>query len=195
MQNKQGLSKRQHNISSSHQPDKLCYLFSAGYLVLVKVLLQKCYQKKISAVYLRVDTVEQAIRSVSEQNQKIGPEGYFVLYELTRENLQLGSTVVTDSVNDIILVRNTFRDIAISLNVPFLEIEIICSDKEQHRYRVENRKSDIPGLTPPDWVQVQHRDYEPWDREHLQLDTAMLSATACVDKILAITEPDKIVVR
>ena len=45
MQNKQGLSKRQHNISSSHQPDKLCYLFSAGYLVLVKVLLQKCYQK------------------------------------------------------------------------------------------------------------------------------------------------------
>lgn len=195
MQNKQGLSKRQHNISLSHQPDKLCYLFSAGYLVLVKVLLQKCYQKKISAVYLRVDTVEQAIRSVSEQNQKIGPEGYFVLYELTRENLQLGSTVVTDSVNDIILVRNTFRDIAISLNVPFLEIEIICSDKEQHRYRVENRKSDIPGLTPPDWVQVQHRDYEPWDREHLQLDTAMLSATACVDKILAITEPDKIVVR
>lgn len=114
---------------------------------------------------------------------------------MTRENLQLGSTVVTDSVNDIILVRNTFRDIAISLNVPFLEIEIICSDKEQHRYRVENRKSDIPGLTPPDWMQVQHRNYEPWDREHLQLDTAMLSATACVDKILAITEPDKIVVR
>ncbi len=85
MQNKQGLSKRQHNISSSHQPDKLCYLFSAGYLVLVKVLLQKCYQKKSVRVYLRVDTVEQAIRSVSEQNQKIGPEGYFVLYELTRE--------------------------------------------------------------------------------------------------------------
>ena len=160
-----------------------------------KSTIAKMLSKKISAVYLRVDTVEQAIRSVSEQNQKIGPEGYFVLYELTRENLQLGSTVVTDSVNDIILVRNTFRDIAISLNVPFLEIEIICSDKEQHRYRVENRKSDIPGLTPPDWMQVQHRNYESWDREHLQLDTAMLSATACVDKILAITEPDKIVVR
>lgn len=99
-------------------------------------------------MYLRVDTVEQAIRSVSEQNKKIGPEGYFVLYELARENLQLGSTVVTDSVNDINLIRNTFRDIAISLNVPFLEVEILCSDKTQHRYRVENRILDIPGLTP-----------------------------------------------
>lgn len=147
--------------------------------------------KKLSAVYLRVDTVEQAISSVSEHKQKIGPEGYFVLYELARENLQLGATVVTDSVNDINLIRNAYRDIAISLKVPFLEIEILCSDKKQHRYRVENRISDIPGLTPPDWEQVQRRRYEPWDRAHLQLDTAILSATQCVDKILAITESNK----
>ena len=107
---------------------------------------------------------------------KIGPEGYFVLYELARENLQLGATVVTDSVNDINLIRNTFRDVAISLNVPFLEVEILCSDMTQHRYRVENRISDIPGLTTPNWEQVQCRNYEPWEREHLQLDTAILSA-------------------
>ncbi|WP_117148608.1 AAA family ATPase, partial [Klebsiella pneumoniae] len=41
-----------------------------------KSTIAKMLSKKISAVYLRVDTVEQAIRSVSEQNQKIGPEGY-----------------------------------------------------------------------------------------------------------------------
>lgn len=154
-----------------------------------KSTIAKLLSKKLKAVYLRVDTVEQAIRSVSEQSKKIGPEGYFVLYELARENLQLGSTVVTDSVNDINLVRNTFRDIAISLNVPFLEVEILCSDKTQHRYRVENRLSDIPGLTPPGWEQVQRRDYEPWEREHLQLDTAILSATECVDTILTRIKP------
>jgi predicted kinase len=103
---------------------------------------------------------------------------------LARENLQLGATVVTDSVNDINLIRNNFRDIAISLNVPFLEVEILCSDMTQHRYRVENRISDIPGLTLPDWGQVQRRNYEPWEREHLQLDTAILSAPECVDVIL-----------
>ena len=149
-----------------------------------KSTVAKLLSQKINAVYLRVDTVEQAIRSVSEQNKKIGPEGYFVLYELARENLQLGATVVTDSVNDINLIRNTFRDIAISLNVPFLEVEILCSDKTQHRYRVENRILDIPGLTPPDWKQVQRRNYEPWEREHLQLDTSILSAPECVDVIL-----------
>lgn len=149
-----------------------------------KSTVAKLLSQTINAVYLRVDTVEQAIRSVSEQNKKIGPEGYFVLYALARENLQLGSTVVTDSVNDINLIRTAFRDIAISLNVPFLEVEILCSDKTQHRYRVENRISDIPGLTAPDWEQVQRRKYEPWEREHLQLDTAILSAPECVDVIV-----------
>lgn len=113
-----------------------------------KSTVAKILSERLRAVYLRVDTVEQAIRSVSEHSQKIGPEGYFVLYELARENLKLGSNVVTDSVNDINLVRDAFRNIAISLNVPFLEIEILCSDKKQHRYRVENRRSDILGLTP-----------------------------------------------
>ena len=153
-----------------------------------KSTIAKILSQRLSAVYLRVDTVEQAISSVSEPGRKTGPEGYFVIYELARENLKLGSTVVTDSVNDINLVRDTFCNIARSLNVRFLEIEIFCSDKKQHRYRVENRMSDIPGLTNPDWEQVQSRQYEPWDREHLQLDTAILSATECVDKILEITE-------
>ena len=153
-----------------------------------KSTIAKILSERLNAVYLRVDTVEQAIRSVSEPGMTIGPEGYFVIYELARENLKLGSTVVTDSVNDINLVRDTFCNIATSLNIPFLEIEIFCSDKKQHRYRVENRISDIPGLIAPAWEEVQSRQYEPWGREHLQLDTALLSATECVDKILAITE-------
>jgi hypothetical protein len=72
------------------------------------------------------------------------------------------------------------------LNVPFLEVEIVCSDEKEHRYRVENRVSDIPGLMPPDWEQVKNREYEPWGREHLILDTAVLSAAECADKILEI---------
>jgi adenylylsulfate kinase-like enzyme len=36
----------------------------------------------------------------------------------------------------------------------------------------------------PDWPAVMNRHYEPWSREHLQLDTAQLSADQCVDSIL-----------
>lgn len=151
-----------------------------------KSTVAKIVTQRLGAVYLRVDTVEQAIRSVYEPGQETGPEGYFAIYGLASENLKLGSTVVTDSVNDINLVRDTFRNIALSLNVPFLEVEIVCSDEKEHRYRVEHRVSDITGLTPPDWKQVKNREYAPWEREHLILDTALLSAAECADKILEI---------
>jgi len=86
-------------------------------------------------------------------------------------------------------VRDSFRDIALSSGVPFLEIEILCSDPEQHRARVGNRLSEIPGLNVPDWQAVMDRDYEPWNREHLQLDTAKLSPAVCVDNILKANLP------
>ncbi len=149
-----------------------------------KSTIAKILSEKLKAVYLRVDTVEQAIRASSSHIKKIGPEGYWVLYGLARDNLKLGSTVVTDSVNDNNLVRDSFRDIGLSMNVPILEVEILCSDLTQHQARVEGRLSDIPGLRLPDWEAVMSRYCEPWEREHLQLDTSHLSAIQCVDMII-----------
>ncbi|SFN22421.1 Predicted kinase [Candidatus Pantoea varia] len=161
----------------------MLYIFS-GLPGCGKSTIAKLLSEKIKAVYLRVDTVEQALRNGTAASKDIGPEGYFILYALARDNLSLGLPVVTDSVNDLNLVRDHFRDIALSLHVPFLEIEVLCSDPEQHRARVESRISDIPGLKVPDWQAVVDRVYEPWNREHLQLDTAELSPAACVEEIL-----------
>ena len=52
------------------------------------------------------------------------------------------------------------------------EIEVVCSDLALHRQRVESRTSDINGLKLPTWDEIVNGDYEPWDREHLVLDTA-----------------------
>jgi hypothetical protein len=43
---------------------------------------------------------------------------------------------------------------------------------EEQRRRIETRGNDIPGPSPVTWRQVIERDYEPWDRPHLVLDTA-----------------------
>ena len=150
-----------------------------------KSTIAKRLSQRLNAVYLRVDTVEQALRNGSAHFREIGPEGYFILYALARDNLRLGSTVITDSVNDLNQVRDAFREIALSSDVPFLEIEIQCPDAEQHRTRVENKISDIPGLKVPDWQAVINRHYEPWNRAHLQLDSAKLSVDQCVDQILS----------
>jgi hypothetical protein len=53
-----------------------------------------------------------------------------------------------------------------------MEIEVICSDSREHGARLETRKPDISGLRLPSWEQVISREYHPWDREHIVIDTA-----------------------
>jgi hypothetical protein len=57
-------------------------------------------------------------------------------------------------------------------SAPIAEIEVICSDVALHRQRAEVRTSDIGGLELPTWRDIVGRHYEPWDRDHLVLDTA-----------------------
>lgn len=45
--------------------------------------------------------------------------------------------------------RQDWRKVAESLEVPFVEIEVICSDSREHRYRIETREADIPGFVLP----------------------------------------------
>jgi len=35
------------------------------------------------------------------------------------------------------------------------------------------RISDIPGLQLPTWEEIVSREYHPWDREHIVVDTAL----------------------
>lgn len=99
------------------------------------------------------------------------PGGICAGYAMAADNLRLGLLVVADSVNPLQITRNAWRDIAVQEGIAYLEIETICSDMTQHRERVERRVPDIPGLVPPDWRSVITREYDPWDREHLVLDT------------------------
>ncbi len=142
--------------------------------------------KQLNALYLRIDTIEQAIRKADEDDCEMGPAGYFVAYSLARENLQLGATVIADSVNPLALTRDAYREIALSTKTGFLEIEIICSDIIEHRKRVETRVSEVEGLTLPDWKYVTDLTYEPWNREHLVLDSYRLSSDECVSRIIEV---------
>ena len=45
----------------------------------------------------------------------------------------------------------------------------------------------MPGLTPPTWQEVQDRDYRPWTRDRLVIDTAERDVEACVADLLART--------
>ncbi|GMK40604.1 kinase [Paenibacillus sp. CCS19] len=135
-----------------------------------KSTLSSALARELRAVHLRVDVVEQAMRDAGIKLE--GPEGYMICYGLASHNLQLGLDVIADMVNPIELTRQAWRDVAESLRIPYVEIEVICTDKEEHKRRVTTRVSDIPGLQQPSWEAVESRHYEPWDRDHIIIDTA-----------------------
>lgn len=135
--------------------------------------------------YLRIDTIEQAILRTRVDTHDIGPIGYLVACEVARDQLRLGRPCVIDCVNPLPVTRAMWRDLARECSVPLLEIETVCSDAVEHRRRVETRSADISCHRLPAWSEVMGRDYAPWDRDRLVLDTAVHAPEKSIELVLA----------
>lgn len=72
-----------------------------------------------------------------------------------------------------------------------LEFELVCSDPEEHRRRLETRSLDIDGLENPTWQAVLDRHYDPWTRERIVLDTASVSLEDTIRLILDHVRSDR----
>jgi predicted kinase len=140
--------------------------------------------RRTGFAYLRVDRIEQAIIDSAELRPPLGPVGYMVAYDVAAEQLRHGVSVVVECVNPIGVTRDAWRDTAAGHGARLLEVELICTDLAAHRTRVQTREVDIPGLALPNWQQILDREYEPWDRDHLVIDTATQPAAATVEAIL-----------
>jgi predicted kinase len=135
-----------------------------------KTTLARELARRLGAVYLRIDAIECAIASAKDM--PVGEAGYRVGYAVAEDNLRLGRTVVADSVNPLRVTRDAWRDVAVRAGVIFVEVLVVCSDPIEHRHRVETRTTDIAGFTLPTWQEVLTREFEPWRREHVVIDTA-----------------------
>lgn len=147
----------------------MLYIFS-GLPGTGKSTLSAALARELRAAYLRVDVVEQAMRVAGAWID--GPAGYIVCYGIASQNLRLGLDVIADTVNPIHETRQAWREVAVSLGIPYREIEVICSDEREHRHRIDTRAADIPDFVLPTWEEVQTRQYDVWDREHIVIDTA-----------------------
>jgi predicted kinase len=141
--------------------------------------------RETGAVWLRVDSIEQAIRESGAVLGLLDDAGYRAAYAVAQDNLRLGRDVIGDSVNPWMLSRNAWRNAGLEAGARVVEVEILCSDLVEHRRRVETRASEVPGLVLPDWQATIGRDYHPWDRDHLTIDTAGRSIAACVEMVRA----------
>ncbi len=96
--------------------------------------------------------------------------------------------MVADSVNPLSVTRESWVDVAKMAGADAIEIEVQCSDQDEHRRRVEARASDIPGSRPPTWEEVVSREYHSWTRKHMVVDTAGCSVEKSVSTIREILE-------
>ena len=129
-------------------------------------------------VHLRLDTIEAALNESGIIDRAGGwdafPDvGYRTAWAMTRDLLASGRSVVADSVNPISITRAGWESCDRDTGSPVLNVEVVCSDTNSHRQRVEQRTSDLAGLTVPTWTQVEQRLYEPWDEEVVRVDTAL----------------------
>ncbi|EIK96222.1 chloramphenicol phosphotransferase family protein [Pseudomonas sp. M47T1] len=140
-----------------------------------KTTIAHALAKRVGAVYLRIDTIEQALRDSGALASDVGASGYQVANQLALSNLQLGQQVVVDCVNPVAQSRAAWAEVAARAGVPLVNIQVVCSDVAEHRRRVETRMVDVPGLVAPSWRSVLAHDYQPWDEPPLTLDTASVS--------------------
>jgi predicted kinase len=148
-----------------------------------KTTIARELARQLGAVYLRIDSIEQAIRDCGKMNGPLDESGYCVAYAVAEDNLLLGRTVIADSVNPLQLTRDAWVAVAGRAGVGAAEIEVTCSDPQRHRQRLEARPVDISGLRLPTWEEVVIREYEPWNREHIVIDTTERSAAEIVSEL------------
>ena len=158
-----------------------------------KTTLAKALAAHLEAVYLRIDSIEQALRNSGLLRREVGSSGYQVANAMSLDNLKMGLRVIADCVNPVEESRRAWADTAALSGCALLNVQVICSDLDQHRQRVESRVSDVPGLVVPDWQSVMTHEYEPWTQAPLALDTAQLSTDAAlvllIEHITAAVQP------
>jgi predicted kinase len=149
-----------------------------------KTTISRAVAATLAATYLRIDTIEQAIRDARVLADDVGPTGYSVAQAIAETNLVDGRVVVADCVNPDAASREGWRAVATRAATRLAEVEVICSDLDEHRRRATRRATDVPRLVLPSWEAILSLDYEPWDRPHLVVDSATLSPPEAVAYVI-----------
>lgn len=135
--------------------------------------------------YLRIDTIEQALRDSGEMGDLgVQASGYMVGYAVAADLLDGGNDVLVECVNPFRSTREAWRKVASDRGAGLLEVELFCSDQAEHQRRAESRSATVHGLKLPNWEAIQNREHEPWSDADLHFDTCLLSPEEVAKRIL-----------
>lgn len=152
-----------------------------------KNAIARALARRTGALWLHIDSIEQALKGSHMQFTDIADGGYAAAYAVAGDALTQGIDVIADSVNPLPVTREAWRAVSRRTGAIHWDVEIVCSDPAVHRRRVESRRPEIAGLRLPGWDEVRLRPYRPWDAD-LRVDSAAIGVDAAVTEILEGTE-------
>ena len=120
---------------------------------------------RLRASVISVDPIESAILSAGiDRDQPTGLAAYLVAEKLAEFVIDAGHDVIVDAVNAVDPAREQWVNLARDRGEVLKFIEVICSDLDLHRSRLESRERRLPHLSEVNWNAVEQSvdEYDPW---------------------------------
>jgi len=117
------------------------------------------------------DILEASIvESGALKADQLNGAGYTLLRNLVDEHLNRKASVIVDFIADKNRVNDLWPEL---LTKDLVVIECICTDKEEHKRRIETRQRNIKGWYELSWSQVEEisKKYTSLVSDRLVLDT------------------------
>ncbi|HAM26107.1 MAG TPA: ATP-binding protein [Microbacteriaceae bacterium] len=120
---------------------------------------------RLGASVISVDPIESAILSAGiDSDQPTGLAAYLVAEKLAEFVIEAGHDVVVDAVNAVDPAREQWVRLAQDRGEVLKFIEVVCSDVDLLRSRIESRERRLPHLAEINWNAVEQRvdEYDVW---------------------------------
>lgn len=130
---------------------------------------------ELRAVIVSVDPIEDAmIQSGLPMSFETGVAAYQVGAVVAAAQLHNGLTVIADAANYLEVGRDIWRTVASESGIALKAIEVICSDTELHKTRLERRRRGLRAYPEPSWPDILRRasEVDAWTTQRLVLDSA-----------------------
>ena len=111
-----------------------------------------------------VDAIETAILQAGiDSDQPTGLAAYLVAEALSEQIIVSGGGVVVDAVNAVVPAREQWVNLAARTGEELRFVEVVCSDPELHRSRIEGWRKSMPHIQLT-WNAVEQSldEYADW---------------------------------